>query len=199
MLPLYAHSKLSWIGLSVENLFDPNAARFGQSVVIVIFDLFIWIWFDLYGNDGFAIHPHVFCSNGSTTPRDVMCINRIPVNFILIGSRFPLLNQEFIEPYFQTSQVGFFQKVVIHLRVTVGFVSVIEPVDDDVTRLISTRNVVFVFDPINGVNVKTSNVVVNDLICNSFRRVDFVSFFLPFFRCQFYNRYVNFTIGDLKD
>ena len=103
MLPLYAHSKLSSIGLSVENLFDSNAARFGQSVVIVIFDLFIWIWLDLYGNDDFAIHPYVFCSNGSTTPRDVMCINRIPVDFILIGSRFPLLNQEFIEPYFQIS------------------------------------------------------------------------------------------------
>ena len=69
MLPLYAHSKLSSIGLSIENLFDSNAARFSQSVVIVIFDLFIWIWLDLYGNDGFAIHPHVFCSNGSTTPR----------------------------------------------------------------------------------------------------------------------------------
>ena len=77
--------------------------------------------------------------------------------------------------------------------------TVIEPVDDDVTRLISTCNIVFVFDPINGLNVKTSNIVVNDLICNSFIRIDFVSFFLPFFRCQFYDGYVNFTIGDLKD
>ena len=99
LLPLYAHSKFSSIGLSVEDLLDSDVARFGQGIVIVVFNLFIWIWSNLDGNDGFSIHPYVFCSDCSTTPCNVMCINGIPVDDCLVGSRFPFLNENFIEPH----------------------------------------------------------------------------------------------------
>ena len=74
----------------------------------------------------------------------------------------------------------------------------VEPVYDDYTQLVATGNIVLVLYPVDGVNVETSNVVVEDLVGNTFRRVDFVSFFLPFFGRQFHDRNVNFTIGDLK-
>ena len=198
MLPLYAHSKLSSIRLSVKDLLDPDATRFGQGIVIVIFDLFIWIGLYFDGNDGFSIHPYVFCSNGSTTPCNVMCINGIPVDDSLIGSRFPFLNENFIEPDFQTSKIRSFKEIIVHLRVTVGFVTVIEPVYYDVTWFVATGNVVFVLDPIDGVDIEASNIVVEDLVGDTFRRVDFVPFLLSLFRHQFYDGNVNLTIGDLE-
>ena len=75
----------------------------------------------------------------------------------------------------------------------------VEPVYDDYTQLVATGNIVLVLYPVNGVNVETSNVVVEDLVGNTFGRVDFVSFFLPFFGRQFHDGNVNFTIGDLKN
>ena len=75
----------------------------------------------------------------------------------------------------------------------------VEPVYDDYTRLVATGNIVLFLYPVDGVNVETSNVVVEDLVGNTFGRVDFVSFFLPFFRRQFHDGNVNFTIGDLKN
>ena len=92
--------KFPLIRLPVEDLFDSDATRFGQGVVIVIFDLFIWVQFDLDGNDGYSIHPYVFCSDGPTAPRNVMSINSIPVDGVLVGLRFPFLNENFIEPHF---------------------------------------------------------------------------------------------------
>ena len=198
LLPLYAHSKLSSIRLSVKDLLDSDAARLGQGIVIVVFDLFIWIGFDFDGNDGLSIHPYVFCSDGSTTPRNVMCINGIPVDDSLVGSRFPFLNENFIEPDFQTSKIGSLEEIIVHLDVSIGFVTVIEPVYYDVTWFVATGNVVFVLDPIDGVDVEASNIVVEDLVGDTFRRVDFVPFLLSLFRHQFYDGNVNVTIGDLE-
>ena len=75
----------------------------------------------------------------------------------------------------------------------------VEPVDNDYTRLVATGNILLVLYPVDGVNVETSNVVVEDLVGNTFGRVDFVSFFLPFFGRQFHDGNVNFTIGDLEN
>ena len=75
----------------------------------------------------------------------------------------------------------------------------VEPVDDDYTRLVATGNIVLILYPVDGVNVETSNIVVEDLVGNTFGRVDFVSFFLLFFGRQFHDGDVNVAIGDLKD
>ena len=75
----------------------------------------------------------------------------------------------------------------------------VEQVYDDYTWLVATGNIVLVLYPVDGLNVETWNVVVEDLVGNTFRRVDFVSFFLPFFGRQFHDGNVNFTIGDLKN
>ena len=74
----------------------------------------------------------------------------------------------------------------------------VEPVYDDYAWLVATSNVMFVLYPVDGVNVEASNVVVEDLVGDTFGTVDFVSFFLPFFGRQFQDGNVNFTIGDLK-
>ena len=75
----------------------------------------------------------------------------------------------------------------------------VEPVDNDYTQLVATGNIMLVLYPVDGVNVEASNVVVEDLVGNTLGRGNFVSFFLPFFGCQFYDGNVNFTIGDLKN
>ena len=67
------------------------------------------------------------------------------------------------------------------MNVSIGLVAKVEPVYDDYTRLVATGNIVLFLYPVDGVNVETSNVVVEDLVGNTFGRVDFVSFFLPFF------------------
>ena len=121
-----------------------------------------------------------------------MSINSIPVDGILVGSRFPFLNENFIEPHFQAAKVGSFEKVIVHLNISISLVAEVEPVYDDYTRLV-------VLYPVDGVNVEASNVVVEDLVGDTFGRVDFVSFFLPFFGHQFHDGNVNFTIGDLKN
>ena len=96
-------------------------------------------------------------------------------------------------------KVGSFEKVIVHLNVSISLVAEVEPVYDDYTRLVTTGNIVLVLYPVDGVNVEASNVVIEDLVGNTFRRVDFVSFFLPFFGRQYHDGNVNFTIGDLKN
>ena len=96
-------------------------------------------------------------------------------------------------------KVGSLEKVIVHLNVSIGLVAKVEPVYDDYTPLVATGNIVLILYPVNGVNVETSNVVVEDLVGNTFGRGDFVSFFLPFFGRQFHDGNVNFTIGDLKN
>ena len=75
----------------------------------------------------------------------------------------------------------------------------VEPVYDDYAWLVATGNIMFILYPVDGVNVEALNVVVGDLVADTFGRVDFVSFFLPFFGHQFHDGNVNFTIGDLKN
>ena len=77
--------------------------------------------------------------------------------------------------------------------------AVVEPIYHDDAGLVTTGNVMFILDSINGVDVKASNVIVKDLVSDTFGRVDFILFFLSFFRSQFDDGNVNFTIGDLKD
>ena len=116
-----------------------------------------------------------------------MCINGIPVYDSLIGLRFPFLNENFIEPDFQTSKIESLEEIIVHLDVSIGFVTVIEPVYYDVTWFVATGNVVFVLDPIDGVDVEASNIVIEDLVGDTFGRVDFVPFLLSLFRRQFYD------------